>query len=75
MIRALKGCRFAGKNYSRGDVVPDSAIDKRMIGALVRMKLIAVEDTAPDLPAPPKPKTKKQTPKPKIDSLKLDGED
>ncbi len=75
MIKALKGCRFAGKNYSAGDVVPDSAVDKRMIGALARMKLIAVEETAPDLPAPPKPKIKKQTPKPKVDDLKFDGEE
>lgn len=71
MIKALKACRFASKNYYSGDVVPDSAVDKKMIGALVRMKVIAVEKTAPDLPAPPKPKTKKQTPKTKVDDLKF----
>lgn len=59
MIRALKSCRFMGKNYSAGDRVPEAAIDKKMIGALVRMKLIAPEDEPPPAPKPkPKPKAR-----------------
>ena len=58
MIRALKSCRFTGKDYSVGDRVPEAAVDKKMIGALVRMKLITVVDEPP--PAP-KPKSKART--------------
>ena len=74
MIRALQECKFAGKIYPAGSVVPDSAVDKRTFNALVDMGVIAVEETPPDLPAPPKPKAKKQTPKPKVDDLKFDEE-
>ena len=42
MIRALKFCRFGGKDYYAKDVVPDSAVDKKMIGSLVKMKVIEV---------------------------------
>ncbi len=71
MIRALQECKFAGKIYPAGSVVPDSAVDKRAFNALVDMGVIAVEE-----PPPPviKPKTKKQTPKPKVDDLKFDEE-
>ena len=50
MIRALKSCRFSGKNYSAGDRVPEAAIESKMIGALVRMKLIAIADEPPPAP-------------------------
>jgi len=43
MIRALKACRFAGKDYSAGEIVPEAAIDKKAIGALSMLKLISVE--------------------------------
>ena len=52
MIRALKSCRFMGKNYSAGERVPEAAVDKKMIGSLVRMKVIELADD------PPKPKPK-----------------
>lgn len=55
MIRALKFCRFGGKDYYAKDVVPDSAVDKKMIGSLVKMKVIEV---TPDEPPQPKPKPK-----------------
>lgn len=42
MIRALKSCRFAGKDYGKGDAVPESAIDSRAIGALKMLKIIEV---------------------------------
>lgn len=58
MIRTLKPCRFAGKNYSAGEVVPDSAVEKNSIGALVRMKLIALEEEPPLIEE--KPKAKRQ---------------
>ena len=40
MIRAKKGCRFAGKNYAKGEYVPEAAIDTKAIGALLRMRII-----------------------------------
>ncbi len=43
MIRALKGCRFSGENYSAGEVVPESAIEPKSIGALIKMKIIEVK--------------------------------
>lgn len=43
MIRALKACRFSGKDYSAGEIVPEAAIDKKAIGALSMLKLISVE--------------------------------
>ena len=59
MIRALKSCRFSGKNYSAGDRVPEAAIESKMIGALVRMKLIDIVDEPPPVPKPkPKPKAR-----------------
>ena len=42
MIRALKACRFSGKDYSAGEIVPEAAIDKKALGALKMMKLIEV---------------------------------
>lgn len=42
MIRALKTCRFGGKDYHKGDVVPEAAVDKNFIGSLVGMKIIEV---------------------------------
>lgn len=42
MIRAKKGCRFAGKNYAKGEYVPEAAIDKKAIGALLQMKIIEI---------------------------------
>lgn len=42
MIQALKSCRFGGRNYSAGDIVPDNVIDRRALGALKLMGLIAV---------------------------------
>jgi len=56
MIRALKGCRFSGKNYSVGEVVPESAIEPKSLGALVKMKIISV---TPDPPKKPVKKGKK----------------
>lgn len=42
MIRAKTGCRFAGKEYGKGEFVPESAIDKKAIGALLQMKIIEI---------------------------------
>lgn len=54
MIRAKKRCRFAGKDYAPGEVVPAAAVNNKMVGVLVRMKVIALE---PDpLPVEDKPK-------------------
>lgn len=67
MIRAKTGCRFAGKNYSAGATVPESAIDTKTIGALIQMKIIErVEDEIKKAveeiqPAEPKPKVRKQS--------------
>lgn len=68
MIRAKKGCRFAGKNYSAGDAVPESAIDAKAIGALLRMKIIErvadeVKKAAEEIKPQPqtKPKVSKAT--------------
>lgn len=43
MIRALKACRFSGKDYLAGEIVPEAAINKKAIGALLMLKLISVE--------------------------------
>lgn len=60
MIRALESCRFAGKNYSAGQVVPVSAINKKMIAALIDMQVIeVVEDPQPVEEPKPKPKARK----------------
>lgn len=64
VIRALKSCRFADKNYSARDIVPESAVDTRAIGRLVKSKVIElVENPAPVKPVTPplkaKPKVKK----------------
>ena len=42
MIKTLKPCRFSGKDYSAGEVVPESAIEKKALGALQMMKIIEV---------------------------------
>ena len=42
MIRALKGCRFGGKDYRKGEVIPETAVDKNFVGSLARMKIIEV---------------------------------
>ena len=42
MLKALKGCRFAGRDYSAGDIVPESAVDKKMLGALARRKILEI---------------------------------
>lgn len=47
MIRALKSCCFAGKNYFAGDIVPESAVDKKAVAVLVKMKIITVTDDKP----------------------------
>ena len=47
MIRALKSCCFAGKNYFAGDAVPESAVDKKSVAVLVKMKIITVTDDKP----------------------------
>lgn len=47
MIRALKACRFSGKDYSAGEIVPETAIDKKALGALKMMKLIEVAQEPP----------------------------
>lgn len=62
MIRALQSCRFGGKDYRKGEVVPEAAVDKNFIGSLVRMKIIEV--TADDAP-PQIKKTKSKTQKAK----------
>ena len=60
MIRALEACRFAGKNYSAGEVVPVSAVNKKMIAALINMGVIeVVEDPKPIEEPKPKPKARK----------------
>lgn len=57
MIRALKGCCFAGKKYFAGEIVPESAVDKKSIGALIKMKIITVEpEKIFELAENPKPK-------------------
>ena len=47
MIRALKSCCFAGKQYFAGDIVPESAVDKKSVAVLVKMKIITVTDDKP----------------------------
>lgn len=49
MIRALQTCRFGGKDYRKGEVVPEAAVDKNFIGSLVRMKIIEVTDAQPQV--------------------------
>ena len=58
MIRTLKPCRFSGKDYSAGEVVPETAIDKKAIGALKMMKLIEV--TQDDVQLQPKPNKRRK---------------
>ncbi len=61
MIRALKTCRFGGKDYHKGDVVPEAAVDKNFIGSLVGMKIIEVtRNDAQPLSEKIKPKVKRQ---------------
>lgn len=60
MIRALKGCRFCGKDYSAGEIVPTEAVDSKMIGALKKLKMIEVTG---DVQLRPKP-DKRRKPKP-----------
>ena len=60
MIRALEACRFAGKNYAAGEVVPASSIPQKRIGALVDMQVIeVVEEPKPAEEPKPKPKARK----------------
>ena len=40
MIKALKACRFAGENYSAGDIVPEHAVDSKALSSLARMKIL-----------------------------------
>lgn len=51
MIRTLKPCRFSGKDYSAGEVVPESAIDAKALGALKMMKIIEVTQEPPAIKA------------------------
>ena len=64
MIRTLKPCRFSGKDYSAGEVVPEAAIEQKALGALKMMKLIEV--TQDDVHLRP---NKNQRRKPKSDSI------
>ena len=57
MIRALKSCCFAGKNYFAGDAVPESAVDKKSVAVLVKMKIITVTDDKPLEPPQPEIET------------------
>lgn len=61
MIRALQTCRFGGKDYRKGETVPESAVDKKFIGSLARMKIIEVADAQPQVKKskPKTPRTKK----------------
>lgn len=61
MIRALKTCRFGGKDYHKGDVVPEAAVDKNFIGSLVGMKIIEVTRNDVQL-QPVKPKRPRARP-------------
>ena len=64
MIRAKTGCRFAGKNYSAGEAIPESSIEKKSVGALLAMKIIErVDDEPKNIAAEFKPKLKGRRPK------------
>lgn len=58
MIKALRSCRFAGKDYSAGETIPASAIDEKAIGALKMLKIIEVR--ADDLQLQPKPNQRRR---------------
>lgn len=59
MIRALTSCRFAGRNYSAGAIVPATAINKKMVAELVRMEIIALEPDPPPVEDKPKKPAKR----------------
>lgn len=66
MIRAKQRCRFAGKDYSTGDAIPESAIDTKAIGALLKMKIIErvkdeIKKATEEIKPQPKPKVSKTT--------------
>ena len=58
MIKALKACKFAGKNYSAGDIVPEHAVDSKALGSLAMMKILKIveEKTKPPVEEKPKPR-------------------
>ena len=58
MIRAIRSCRFAGKNYSAGETIPAAAIDEKAVGALKKMGII--EEKADDLQLQPKPNQRRR---------------
>ena len=63
MLRAIKGCKFGGKNYYAGDIIPKSAVDSKALGALAKMKILEIieDKVKPEPIADEKPKPKKST--------------
>ena len=61
MIKTLKPCRFSGKDYSAGEIVPESAIEKKALGALQMMKIIEVTQEPPAIKAGTKRKKIEKT--------------
>lgn len=70
---ALKACRFSCRDYSAGDLIEDTAIEKKSIGALVAMGFIKKIDLptpvtpaascSQRIPEPAQLKSKKKPPK------------
>ena len=78
---ALKACRFSGRDYSTGELIEDTAIDKKSIGALISMGFIKKADSPPSapvpsysqrIPEPATPKNKKKPPKVGDDNAEMD---
>lgn len=44
MFIALKPCKFAGRNFSAGETVPDELVNVRAVGRLKRQKFLAEAD-------------------------------
>lgn len=62
MVKVLKGCRLSGKNYSAGEIIPESAVDSKALGALAMMKILEIvnEKIKPPEKTVDKPKPKKR---------------
>ena len=59
MIRAIEHCRFEGKNYQTGEIVPASSVPKKMLGVFCNMGVIEL------IVDPPPVEDKSKTRKPK----------
>ena len=60
---ALKACRFSCRDYSAGDLIEDTAIEKKSIGALVPTPVTPAASCSQRIPEPAQLKSKKKPPK------------